>query len=41
LTRLWSSDELSKLLNAERTLSKPVTPDQIVGAVRHALEVTV
>jgi CheY-like chemotaxis protein len=41
LTRLWSSDELSRLLNAERTLVKPVTPDQIVGAVRHALEVTV
>lgn len=36
LTQLWSSDELSRLLNA-RTLAKPVTPDQIVGAVRDAL----
>jgi CheY-like chemotaxis protein len=41
LTQLWSSDQLSKLLDAERTLSKPVTPDQIVDAVRHTLEVKV
>ena len=41
LTQLWSADELSKLLNAERTLSKPVTPDQIVDAVRDALRVGV
>ncbi|MHC5044687.1 MAG: response regulator [Planctomycetota bacterium] len=37
LTQLWSSDQLSKLLNADRTLAKPVTPDQIVEAVRDAL----
>jgi CheY-like chemotaxis protein len=38
LTQLWPSDELSRLLEAERTLAKPVTPDQIVGAVRDALQ---
>ena len=37
LTQLWSSDELSKLLNAKRTLAKPITPDEIVSAVRDAL----
>ncbi|MHC4493416.1 MAG: response regulator, partial [Planctomycetota bacterium] len=26
LTQLWPSDELSRLLSAERTLAKPVTP---------------
>jgi len=37
LTQLWSSDELSRLLNTERTLAKPITPDEIVSAVRDAL----
>ena len=37
LTQLWSADELSKLLDAERTLTKPITPDEIVSAVRDAL----
>jgi CheY-like chemotaxis protein len=37
LTQLWSCEELSELLGAERTLTKPITPDQIVSAVRHAL----
>jgi CheY-like chemotaxis protein len=37
LTQLWSADELSRLLDAERTLTKPITPDQIVSAVRAAL----
>ncbi|MHC4816596.1 MAG: response regulator, partial [Planctomycetota bacterium] len=31
LTQLWSADELSRLLNAERTLAKPITPDEIVS----------
>lgn len=38
LTQLWKSDELSRLLNAERMLTKPATPGQIVGAVRDALQ---
>jgi len=38
LTQLWSADELSRLLDAERTLAKPITPDEIVSAVRDALE---
>lgn len=37
LTQLWSADELSRLLNSDRMLTKPVTPDQIVVAVRDAL----
>lgn len=38
LTQLWTADELSRLLNSDRMLTKPATPDQIVGAVRHALQ---
>jgi CheY-like chemotaxis protein len=37
LTQLWSSDQLARLLHTDRTLAKPVAPDQIVGAVRDAL----
>lgn len=38
LTQLWNADELSRLLNSDRMLTKPVTPDEIVGAVRRALQ---
>jgi CheY-like chemotaxis protein len=37
LTQLWSADELSRLLDAECTLIKPITPGEIASAVRDAL----